>query len=94
MRRPVGIFGLQAGEDVKGRFKRSIHYGIGTDSALEVPTSLVAVMLRDCRRWTRSPVVFPFDKVKGIVTRKLPPKPCEAGLWDHAEDAELTSIVR
>ena len=69
-------------------------YGIATDSALEVPTSLAAVILSDCRRCTRSSVVLPLDKANGIVIRKLPPNPCAVVLWNHDEEDALTSIVR
>src|SRR5581483_2725024 len=68
------------------------YYGIWTVIALEAPASLLAVIVNDCSRWTRSSVVLPFDRVNGIATRKLPPKACEAALWNQLEAAEFTSM--
>src|SRR5579872_2082852 len=59
---------------------RPAAYGIGTEIELEVPTSLVAVMVNDCTWWTRSVVVLPFDRTNGIATRNAPPNVCEVVL--------------
>jgi hypothetical protein len=55
-------------------------YGIGTDIELETPTLLVAVMVNDCSMWTRSLVLLPLDKTKGIAIRNAPPKGVDAVL--------------
>jgi hypothetical protein len=54
-------------------------YGIGTEDALEAPNSLLAVILKDWSRCTRSSVVLPFDRTKGIAIRTAPPT-----VWDVA----------
>jgi len=63
-----------------GREACPTFYGIGTEIELETPTLLVAVMVNDCSMWTRSLVLLPLDKTKGIAIKNAPPKLCAAVL--------------
>ena len=49
-------------------------YGMVTENELEAPMLLLAVMFSDCKRWTRSVVVLPFCRLKGMATTKVPPE--------------------